>query len=1023
MFFDTVRKFNIQQDISYIITKGATELSYILDPPILLLLGMFGYYLWKRLRGVVSDGWREIVSTLYGAFFCFGAFMMGSAALYLDLWDWPIPYTEGPVWMFHTDITGIAKADVAVWIAVVMLFLYPVWYLLGYRAARAFDEGFYRLEKVSYEDVKSRRTITKSEVVVKRWEPPQTLDKAEVHRLTEAEIHGLVEAALQGLGGLDKFVEAGQRVLIKPNISGGNPTIPGSFTSIEVVDKLVDMIRTLGAEPVVADSDMIWTKFYPVAQEEGWLEWAEEKDVVLLNLAETDWVRFDFGKNSAIGKVPVSKELVEADVIISVPTMKTHLLTNITIAMKNMYGTFPQENKAKYHRFGIEDVIYEVNDAFTPNLTIIDGTIGGEAWGPLSCRPVDFHTIIASNDVVAADSVACQLMGYDPDDVLHVKRAHERNLGEIVEYDMTQLFPHEKDKNWVKPEPLATYFYEGLCELVLLIPGMQIFFDLAADVVLYDFATLPGFRELTPIQLGVLNDVIGGLLRGGVQLSDYGQARMQELTNKVEEYMEKNTGERRRKITERKTRMFTQRDEWPSENLANAVQQLRDEFERRHDSINPETSNRVLKFDDPGITNPSVPEQLEEFAPDVNLIGFGLRNEKTPTLTRILGERSKSLRPWKHEYWGGVLSRAIEKAGNKSSRCLQYLYVYTRQRGTVSFFWMVMLPWLMFLWTFYLKYLFTIEGLTSSQLIQFYAFFLSPLPVFLMSLRIHIEDIFRNAKGQKIVFRSTTPVIFLYPIMAFSWQIELLSWALLAIGGIFWFIWLLEYAGILPTSHAMDYVPVFIWIEKISDKEKGRMRKEDITRFVGTGNWRIKHIVWDIFHYHCQPTPAWKLRSYTRNRRVLLEIPDTWHAMEPEKVTGLTGWFKRWILQIGVIGCLLSASLGVLLRFGWFQPLDQFLMSIGMYELTRSVFLPFIFIVCGVFIVRGRCKLVDSYKEYSMRTAELTESKLRDLWNMDEKPRLKLITKLQYPFTAFELRTKKLQTFQDDTYFLYETLS
>ena len=977
-------------------------MSYILDPPVLFLLGMMGYYIWKRLHGVISDYWREFVVIMFGAFFCFIAFMIGSTTLYIDWWDWPIPFTEGPVWMFHTDITGIAIGDVEVWIAVVMLFLYPVWYLLGYRAARAFDEGIFLLPEVSYEDVQSKSEKPETKVVVKRGGSSQDL----------------VKSALQELGGLESFVKAGQRVLIKPNISGGNPTIRGSFTSIEVVDTLVTMIRELGAEPVVVDSDMIWTKMQPVAKQQGWIDWARKNDVVLLNLAETEWVRFDFGKDSKIGKVPVSRELVEADVIISVPTMKTHLLTNITIAMKNMYGTFPQENKGKYHRFGIEEVIYSVNKAFTPNLTIIDGTIGGEAWGPLSCRPLDFGTIIASNDVVAADSVASQLMGYDPKDVLHIKMAAERGLGNIVEYDMSTLTPHEKDGKWLRPEPLVSYFYEGLCELVLLIPTMQIFFDLAADVVLYDFATLPGLKKLNWSQLGVLNDIIGGVLRGGFELSKLGQKRIHDLTEAVTNWENTVTDGKREDLPDRPPRMVTKKDEWPSEDLANVVEELRNEFSGKDDTIRLGTPHKILSFNDSSVT-----DQLEEFAPDVKLIGLGLWNEKNPIISRLLGKRGESLRPWKHEYWGGILTRVLEKKDNAKMRCLQYIYVYTRQRGTVSTFWMVVLPWLMFLWSFYLRFLFFQENLTSNIVIQFLAFFVAPLPVLLMTLRIHAEDIARNPKGQQLVFRSTTLVIIFYPLMAFSWLWDVLSLSLLIIGGIFAFIWLLEYVCILPTSHAMDYEPVFIWIEKISDSEKKRMGEKNVARFVGKDNWAIKYVVWDIFHYYCQPIHRNILKDYTQSKRVLLEIPDTWHAMELEKVAGVTGTFKRWIFPIGIAGCILSAILGVLLRYNVFPFLSQFLNDYGLFEISRSVFLPFIFIISGLFIVRGRFKLVDSQDQYGKITAELTKSKLLDLWNMDEEPRLKVITKLQYPFTAFEFRKDKLQTFHDEVFFLFNLVS
>jgi hypothetical protein len=203
--------------------------------------------------------------------------------------------------------------------------------------------------------------------------------------------------------------------------------------------------------------------------------------------------------------------------------MKTHLLTSVTLGMKNMYGTFPEENKAKYHRFGIEDVVVEVNAAFTPNLTVIDGTIGGEAWGPLSCSPVGFGTVIAANDVVAADAIASRLMGYDPSAILHIKKAHEKGLGDAsAAFDITTVSPpHPKDGAWEKPDPAVSRFYEALVEVALHLPGMQDFFDLAADFVLYGLATLPILKDTTPAMEKIVNDILMSLFASGYRGSKW----------------------------------------------------------------------------------------------------------------------------------------------------------------------------------------------------------------------------------------------------------------------------------------------------------------------------------------------------------------------------------------------------------------------------------------------------------------------------------------------------------------------
>jgi uncharacterized protein (DUF362 family) len=490
------------------------SLSFFLDPLALFILGMLLYHVSRRRR------WSLQSTVIRGAVVSLLLFFGISSMLYMDLIPWPLPYREGSVWMFHTLITGIEKTDVPVPLVIFMFLLYPVWHTLGYIFALRQDIGAFILKTVTYEDVKSRKEKPVTDVSVRRGPSPSQITRE----------------AVEALGGMRSFVNEGDRVLIKPNICGGNPKIEGSYTSHGVVEELVKMVREVKAEPIVADADMIWTQFEPVAKEQGWIEWADRVNVPLINLAKTDRVFFDFGKDSTTGIVPVSKELVDADVIISVPTMKTHLLTSITIGMKNMYGTFPQENKAKFHRFGIEGVILDVNRAFTPTLTVIDGTIGGDAWGPLSCTPVYAQTVIASNDVVAADAVACQLMGYDPDKIVHLKRAHEEGLGDAsIVYDLGTLpYEHPKDGDWTKPAPEVSLFYEKLIEHFLLLPGMQKFFDLTADYVLLGGATKPYLKDMTPELERVLDDILGMALRSGFRGTAWKEGDLERFKEKIE---------------------------------------------------------------------------------------------------------------------------------------------------------------------------------------------------------------------------------------------------------------------------------------------------------------------------------------------------------------------------------------------------------------------------------------------------------------------------------------------------------
>jgi uncharacterized protein (DUF362 family) len=492
-------------------------LSFFLDPPALFLLGIMVYYFSKRFK------WSFNTTVIMMGLISIGFFLIGSTLLYLDVLAWPLPPTPGSVWMFHTNITGISKTDVHVGIAVFMLLLYPLWHLLGYLMTLRLDVGSFLLRVVSFKDVKSRRAKPETKIAVERSASPRQN----------------VRNVIEKLGGIGSYVKRGDRVLIKANICGGNPGIPGSYASLEVVDELVKIVQTSGANPFIVDSDMIWTKFHPIAEAEGWKKYAQETTIPVLNLGETEKVRFDFGQDSAIGIVPVSKEILNADTIISVAAMKTHLLTTVTLGMKNMYGCFPEENKAKFHRFGIENVILEVNKAFTPNLTIIDGTIGGEAFGPLSSNPVGFETIVASNDVVAADSIACQLMGYNPLDIKHLKYAHDSGLGDAkVAFDLASLpYPNPKDGNWEKPDPKVSAIYEELVETCLLVPGMQDLFDASADFVLFGLATLPVFKDVTPEVERAFNNIIADVLRSLSENGYIGTKLTEDSLKKIREFI------------------------------------------------------------------------------------------------------------------------------------------------------------------------------------------------------------------------------------------------------------------------------------------------------------------------------------------------------------------------------------------------------------------------------------------------------------------------------------------------------
>jgi len=475
-------------------------MSFLLDPPALFIIGILLYFVGNKL------GLERLAKITIGLLVVI-VFISFSILLYADVFRCVFPIVcnnmSASEFMFHSDITGIYKKDVPLLIVLVFFALYPVFIFLGYASALLISKPRrYSKEVYSYNDVRSRKKPARSKYSVIRYPDVRsgTNDPQNATRL-----------AVDKLGGMKEFVKQGDKVLIKINVCGGVPDLVGTYTTKEVAGVVVDMVREAGGDPFLCDADMVWTKFWPNAKAEGWVEWAKQKNVNLVNLSETNIVNFDFGKDKIMPVEKVSKAILDANVIISIPAMKTHMMTGVTLGMKNMYGTLPEIDKAKYHKIGIDEVIFLINNAFTPNLTIIDGSIGGETVGPLSCESVEYQTIIASNDVVTADSIASQMMGFmEPEkDIEHIRLASVNGLGDALQkFDPATLpYPHTSDGKWKRPDPQVAKFYVWSTNKFLKLPGWDTFFSIASDFFLYDMARLPIIKYITPALLQTINDI------------------------------------------------------------------------------------------------------------------------------------------------------------------------------------------------------------------------------------------------------------------------------------------------------------------------------------------------------------------------------------------------------------------------------------------------------------------------------------------------------------------------------------
>ncbi|MEW5922576.1 MAG: DUF362 domain-containing protein [Candidatus Zixiibacteriota bacterium] len=258
-----------------------------------------------------------------------------------------------------------------------------------------------------------------------------------------------ISHALELLGGLGKYVKPGMKVLLKPNMISAKAPERAITTHPEIVSAVANEVRKIGATPIVGDSpggakiniNRIW-------ENTGMKAMADREGLQLVNFEAAGSQRFRCNGRAYY----LARPAVEADLIINLPKLKTHVLTLMTGAVKNVFGLIPGFRKGNYHKEfpkprDFAEVIVDILSVKTPALTIMDAVLSMEGDGPSSGQPRWTNLLLASRDPVAVDAIASVIIGLNPERVPTTRVASDAGLGigwpEMIE---TLGMPLEKAK-------------------------------------------------------------------------------------------------------------------------------------------------------------------------------------------------------------------------------------------------------------------------------------------------------------------------------------------------------------------------------------------------------------------------------------------------------------------------------------------------------------------------------------------------------------------------------------------------
>ncbi len=265
-----------------------------------------------------------------------------------------------------------------------------------------------------------------------------------------------------------KFVKKGDVVLLKPNIVSAQHW--PITTNPEILRALIEMSFEAGAAKVLVGDNPaigIGTTSRKVLRESGIEQVVLEAGAEPIYFDEEESKIIDVPEGVVFHKVEVPARILDCNVIINVPVVKTHLMTTFTGAIKNWHGVLYDHQKEIHHRSDINQKLVDLHTVVKPDLIVFDGLIAMEGQGPCWGKPVPMDIIMASADTVASDAVACAIMDIEPFEVPTTYLAHQRGIGEgrldhikIVGKQIAEVKRH---------------FEMPTCELANVIEGFEVF--------------------------------------------------------------------------------------------------------------------------------------------------------------------------------------------------------------------------------------------------------------------------------------------------------------------------------------------------------------------------------------------------------------------------------------------------------------------------------------------------------------------------------------------------------------------
>lgn len=221
-----------------------------------------------------------------------------------------------------------------------------------------------------------------------------------------------------------KVLSSEKPVLIKPNYINAKHPSTGITTDSRVIEGVVKFLKQHKAKEIIVGEGSGFADTFEAFKVAGIDSLAEKWNIKLVDLNKDEFVEVCPPNPLALKKVKIAKTALEST-IISVPKLKLHRITGVTLSLKNMMGAMTPKGSMHMH---LNKNIADLASILKPSIAVIDGIIAGEGH-ETSGNPVKMDIVIAGTDPVAVDAVGAAVMGVSPTTVKHLRLAERKGLG------------------------------------------------------------------------------------------------------------------------------------------------------------------------------------------------------------------------------------------------------------------------------------------------------------------------------------------------------------------------------------------------------------------------------------------------------------------------------------------------------------------------------------------------------------------------------------------------------------------